>query len=155
MQLFCHRPVWWSLGRCCARTPGSRWQSASSAASQHERSFPGPPARWSPQLLRRKKIHIYTWHIGNKQKQSRIFPAFEGRCSKQTPPFNFHITASLHINTVKVKAQLLRKVRHSLLYHPDDSWKRNSVQNFWLSSCSVANFTYCQVRHNIWTFITN
>lgn len=54
-----HSPVWWSLGRCYAQTPGSRWRSASSAASQCARSFPGPLVRWSPQLLGREKIYMY------------------------------------------------------------------------------------------------
>lgn len=84
-----------------------------------------------PSTPEEEKIHIYIWHIGNKQKQYRILPAFEGRCSKHSISRSLHhelqnskmCLFSLHNNTVKVKVQLLSKVRHSVLYHPDISWK--------------------------------
>lgn len=44
-------PVWWSPVWCCALTLASRWRSVSSAASRCERSFPGPPEKWSLPLL--------------------------------------------------------------------------------------------------------
>lgn len=86
-----------------------------------------------------KNTYIYlTYRKQTKTKQN--FPCilrrmFQTNTTIQSPyhhelPNSKMCLFSLHINTVKVKVQLLRKVRHSLLYHPDDSRKRNSAKNF-------------------------
>lgn len=79
-----HWPVWWSLGRCCARTPGSRWQSVSSAASQCVRPFPGPPERWSPPLLV-PKAKAELLHCPLK-RHAQLNLSFQGRYVEQWFP---------------------------------------------------------------------